>query len=137
MPSLLGSVLRLARQLLASCAAALAVSTLPGCFGTTSTYVEADVPVDVEAYPRTYYDGHVVYWVGDRWYVQDRGAWFYYRSEPAHLRHYRAYWHDNYVSPRRERHYYRPYQYSDRRAAPPARRQAPPARRRAPAVWRR
>jgi hypothetical protein len=127
----------LSSRLLACGSTLLLLAGLAGCYGGTSAYVEADVPVGVEAYPRTYYDGHVVYWGGDRWYAQDQGVWFYYRSEPPHLRRYRSYWHGNYAPPPRERHYYRPYPRRPYRyAAPPGRRQAPPVRRSAPPVRR-
>jgi hypothetical protein len=112
-------------------AAVFWLSLLGGCVATTSAYVEADGPVDVEAYPQTYYGGRVVYWGGDRWYVRDRGAWFYYRSEPAYLYDYRARWRGYSAPP--VRHYYRPYRAPYyRRAAPPAPRALPPVRRSAP-----
>ena len=49
-------------------------------------YVEVtSAPVDVAAYPRTYYEGREVYLVNDRWMYRDRGRWVYYRSEPPAL----------------------------------------------------
>jgi hypothetical protein len=50
-----------------------------------------DAPPDVEAYPRTYYEGHVVYLVNDRWYYPRHGRWVYYRREPAELVRRRPY----------------------------------------------
>jgi hypothetical protein len=121
---------------LASGATLFALTALQACYGTTSAYVEADAPVAVEAYPSTYYDGHVVYWTGDRWYLRDRGAWFYYRNEPAPLYRYRGHVHGNFAAPARERHYHRSYPRPYRRAAPPVRRHAPPARHHAPPARR-
>ena len=111
----------------------VALLTLAGCYGTTSAYVVADAPVGVEAYPSSYYDGRVVYWVGDRWYARDGDTWFYYRSEPTHLYDYRARWR-GYSAPAPPR-YYRPYHGGApryRRSAPPARYAAPPVRNAAP-----
>ena len=108
---------------------------VPGCYGSTSAYVEA--PVGVEAYPRTYYGGRVVYLVGDRWYWRDRGAWVYFRTEPPPLYRYRM--HYRHYGPARPHYYHRHYHPpADRRAAPPARHRAPPpVRRSAPPSWRR
>lgn len=126
------------RRLVAS-AALLGALLLAGCASTG--YVRAEVPAGIEAYPSTYYDGHVVYWVGDRWYAHRNGVWVYYRSEPPHLYRYRARWHGPYYRPparyyqRPHPHHYRPHRHAAppaRRAAPPARRAAPPARRAAP-----
>jgi hypothetical protein len=111
--------------------------------------VEAEVPARIETYPYTYYDGGVVYWVGDRWYTQRNGVWIYYRSEPAYLHDYRYRY--GWVGPywgRPRRYYYRgpaPYRYRaypryERRQAPPAyerRHMAPPARHFAPPAGRR
>jgi hypothetical protein len=49
-------------------------------------YVElTSAPADLSAYPSTYYDGHVVYLINDRWMYPDRGRWVYYRREPPAL----------------------------------------------------
>jgi hypothetical protein len=72
---------------------ALAIGTsvgLSGCLAHGSAYVEADAPADIEVYPSTYYEGHTVYLVGDRWYVRDHDRWAYYSQEPAPLYRYRT-----------------------------------------------
>lgn len=68
------------RWLLALCA--LAAST--GCYAEASTGVAttAYVPAHVGVYPQEYYDGHVVYLIGDHWYYNDGARWVYYRREP-------------------------------------------------------
>jgi len=116
------------RRLLAT-SALLSLLTLVGCASTA--YVGAEVPVGVETYPITYYDGHVVYWSGDRWYTYRDGAWVYYNAEPVYLYRYRSRWRDPYYR-HAPRYYYQPryYHYRPRQAAPPVRRAAPPARRR-------
>lgn len=117
---------RLARRGAALCGV-IAALCCGGCYGATSAYVEADYPpVAIETYPHTYYEGRVVYLVGDRWYMRDGGGWYYYRSEPPVLYRYRAHYYPrpSYGYPAR-----RYYGYgATRRAAPPARRAAPPAR---------
>jgi hypothetical protein len=53
--------------------------------------VTADtVPVNIETYPYTEYEGRRVYLWGDRWYYRSGNRWSYYRSEPETLRRYRA-----------------------------------------------
>jgi hypothetical protein len=102
---------------------------------TSSAYVEADAPVTVATYPHVYEDGYVYYWVGDRWYVQRDGVWFYYRTEPPFLYRHRVHW---VGTPHRHWDYYRrPYASPYRRSAPPVRRSAPPARRAAPPAFHR
>jgi len=66
---------------------ACAVSSA-GCYAEARTdgVVAAEyTPAHVEVYPREYYDGHVVYLVGDRWYYQEGPRWVYYRREPEVL----------------------------------------------------
>ena len=61
---------------------------VPGCYAeaTTTGVVRAEyVPAHVEVYPREYYDGHVVYLIGDRWYYRDGPHWVYYTREPVVL----------------------------------------------------
>jgi hypothetical protein len=79
-------------------AVAVAAIAFGGCRATT--YGEAEpvgyveltaAPVDVEAYPHTYYDGRQVYYVNDRWMYRDRGRWAYYRHEPPALYRHRTY----------------------------------------------
>lgn len=113
--------------------AILGLLAVDGCVGHSAAYVEAEVPVAVETYPRAYYDGQIVYWVGDRWYVRRNGIWFYYRTEPEYLYRYRYGWRGGYYAPPPRRLYPGPYY---RRAAPPVRRYAPPARRYAPPARR-
>jgi hypothetical protein len=116
-----------------ACGVLLLSFAVVGC--TSSAYVEAEAPVAVETYPSTYYDGHVVYWIGDRWYFRRGGAWVYYRTEPVYLHDHRHGWGGYYRPPppyyRSRPHYYRPHYYQPhRQAAPPARRSAPAAGRR-------
>ena len=59
-----------------------------GCYAEarTSGVVTAEyAPAHVEVYPSEYYDGRVVYLVGDRWYYQSGPHWVYYQREPAVL----------------------------------------------------
>lgn len=69
-----------------------------GCYasaGATSVaYVEtteAPIVIDVQTYPHSYYEGHVVYFYQDRWYYQDGPRWAYYREEPPILYRQRGY----------------------------------------------
>jgi hypothetical protein len=108
---------------------------LTACVG--SGYVEADVPpADIEVYPYTYYDGQVVYLVGDRWYTRHNDVWVYYRTEPTYLRDYRV--HYQVRTGRPVYHYRRPYYGAppERRVAPVERREVPVERREAPAERR-
>jgi hypothetical protein len=42
-----------------------------------------------------YYEGRPVYFYNGNWYYRDeRGAWSYYRNEPAYLRDRRAHWNE-------------------------------------------
>jgi len=106
-------------------AGTLAAAT--GCY-VGPGYVEARVaPIVVEGYPYTYYDGRVVYLIGDHWYLRRRDAWVYLGPEPPELREFRVTWrhehehehgHGRYGYPRaRERsvHVY-PQAHSYRRA---------------------
>jgi hypothetical protein len=71
-----------------SLAIASVFGAMTGCYAeaTTGADVEYASPgVDVEVYPHEYYDGHVVYLVGDRWYYRDGPQWVYYRREPDTL----------------------------------------------------
>jgi len=115
-------------------AALLAVGSL-GCFATVSGPASVAYDngyYDYESYPRYTYFGRTVYLVGDRWYYQDRGAWNWYRSEPAGLWSYRN---DYYVSNGHARPpaYGAPpanrgrYGGAPAHSAPPARHAAPPA----------
>lgn len=109
-------------------AALLAVS---GCYAHETAYVEAEVPAHVEMYPSTYYQGHVVYLIGDRWYAHRHGRWVYYEVEPRPLYRYRM--HIDRAPRAHPRHYdRRHWRYRESApgyVAPPARRVAPPARR--------
>jgi hypothetical protein len=119
----------------------LGLLTLAGC--ASRAYVGAEAPVGIGAYPSTYYDGHVVYWVDDRWYAQRDGLWVYYRSEPFELRRYRSRFRSYDHFPRSDydrstprynhQHHFR---RAPRQVAPPSRHTAPPARRTAPPARR-
>lgn len=117
-----------------SLVAAALCAALSGCYAeaTTGADVEYAEPVaNVEVYPHEYYDGHVVYLVGDRWYYHDGPRWVYYRSEPPVLYQRRVVVHEAPVV--RERAEVRRAPPAPRRySAPPARvapvRTAPPAR---------
>jgi hypothetical protein len=82
-------------QLVSTSILAIAIAVaVGGCAVRTQPvgYVEvSSAPVHVERYPRTYYDGHVVYLVNDRWMYNDGGRWAYYREEPSQLRRQRQY----------------------------------------------
>ena len=51
-------------------------ATTYGAYGDGSVgYVELTAaPVDIEAYPHTYYDGRQVYYVNERWMYRDGGS---------------------------------------------------------------
>jgi hypothetical protein len=51
----------------------------------------ATVPVDIETYPSTVYEGRNVYLYGGHWYYRDRERWQYYRTEPEELRRHREF----------------------------------------------
>lgn len=71
----------------------LTIVTLGACKLTTAepvSYAElSSAFVDYDAYPHTYYDGHMVYLVQNRWIYRDRGRWVAYREEPDELRRHR------------------------------------------------
>jgi hypothetical protein len=48
-------------------------------------------PIDIEAYPSTFYEGRRVYLYHDAWWFRDNGRWAYYRSEPPELFRQRRY----------------------------------------------
>ncbi|HTQ04284.1 MAG TPA: hypothetical protein VMI54_10525 [Polyangiaceae bacterium] len=71
------------------------LATMSGCYAEATTgadveYESTAPAVDVEVYPHEYYQGHVVYLVGDRWYYHDGPRWVYYRHEPTVLYQRRA-----------------------------------------------
>lgn len=70
------------------------LGTMSGCYAEATgpdVEYEATAPaVDVEVYPHEYYEGHVVYLVGDHWYYRDGPRWVYYRHEPHVLYQRRA-----------------------------------------------
>jgi hypothetical protein len=121
------------RRLIAT-TAVVSLLTLSGCASTA--YVGAEVPVNVEHYPSTYYDGRVVYWTGDRWYTYRNGVRVYYHSEPYYLRQYRGHWRGDYYRPA-PRYYRRHYDHRRYHQNPRYRREAPPARSVAPRAPRR
>jgi hypothetical protein len=51
----------------------------------------ASVPVDIETYPSTVYEGRNVYLYQGHWYYRDRDRWQYYHSEPDQLRRHREF----------------------------------------------
>jgi len=63
-----------------------------GCVATVGTgpYVAASVPADVYWYPYTYYEGNLVYFVGDYAYYNTGGHWYYYPHLPPALYDRRA-----------------------------------------------
>ena len=71
----------------ASCAAHVYTSAPPEPVYLTSE----SVPVDIETYPSTVYEGRNVYLYSDRWYYRDRDRWVYYRTEPEQLRRHRQF----------------------------------------------
>lgn len=77
-------------------AAASVIALVSGCYASVDeppvAYAETEVtPVDVAVAPQTVYEGHIVYYSGDRWWYQDGHRWAYYRSEPEPLYRHRTY----------------------------------------------
>lgn len=97
--------------------------TLSACFASAHGYVVAESePVYVDSYPHTYYEGHTVYLIDDRWYRRHRGRWVYYQDEPEPLHRYRL---QVRFTPRSEQG--PRYQPRERARRPEWRREAPPA----------
>lgn len=71
------------------------LSTLGGCLATVQAepaYVEVGtIPVNIEIYPHTYYEGRTVYFIDNRWHYRDGPRWAYYREEPPTLYRHRSY----------------------------------------------
>jgi len=71
------------------------LATLGGCVASLQAepvYVESGpVPVNIEIYPHTYYEGRTVYYVDNHWRYRDGARWAYYREEPAPLYRQRSY----------------------------------------------
>ncbi|MDF3068486.1 MAG: hypothetical protein K0R38_4087 [Polyangiaceae bacterium] len=65
----------------------LVTVALGGCRPAASPYTRVAPPPAVERYPRVEHRGYHFYRVHDRWYVQNRGAWFVYEPprEPQNL----------------------------------------------------
>lgn len=69
---------------------ALAMAGCAGGFvgydtGTTGAYVDTEAPpvgIDVDTYPRAYYDGGYVYNVNGRYYRREGNGWRHYREAP-------------------------------------------------------
>jgi trehalose utilization protein len=67
-------------------------------------YLTAEsVPVDVETYPSTTYEGHAVFLWNDRWYYRRGNGWVYYRNEPEPLHRHRETLHRDQPPPHRNR----------------------------------
>jgi hypothetical protein len=66
---------------------ALGAGLLVGC-AAAKPYEPVQPPPGGVRYPRTLHQGHVFYWVDDRWYVQRQGQWFAYRPPPQPLNNY-------------------------------------------------
>jgi hypothetical protein len=62
---------------------AVAVSGVAGCRAEVEPAVA--VPADYYAYPYTYYDGHIVYFVHGSWYYPYGNRWYHYRRVPSGL----------------------------------------------------
>ena len=75
----------------------LSVVALSGCYvharsepAYEPAYVETtSAPVEYDAPPATYYEGHTVVYVGGRWGWQEGNRWHYYDREPVELRRHR------------------------------------------------
>ena len=71
----------------------MSVVALSGCYvhaRSEPAYVETTAaPVEYNTYPATFYEGHNVYWVGNRWGWHDGDHWRYYDHEPVELRRHR------------------------------------------------
>jgi hypothetical protein len=51
-------------------------------------YARAEsVPADITARPHVVYQGRLVYWVNERWYVRNGQDWVYYVDPPPALVH--------------------------------------------------
>lgn len=69
-------------------AALLAAATLGTACALTlePAYAEVEVvPVNIERYPSTVYEGQTVYLYENRWYTHRGNRWVYYRNEPEPL----------------------------------------------------
>lgn len=85
---------RTSRGLLRLAGATILALALSGCYARarTGAVVTAEyVPPSIETYPSYYYDGRVVYLVGDRWYYRHGPHWVYYAREPDVLVRRRIY----------------------------------------------
>lgn len=87
--------LRAAAALAALCAGGVG---LLGCVASGEAQVVADypvievttVPVQIEAYPRVYYEGSYAYLVDGHWYYRSHNRWVTFRREPPTLVTFRA-----------------------------------------------
>jgi hypothetical protein len=71
---------------IAACTATVVPVEPVGTYEVTSTAI----PMDIEAYPHTYFDGRPVYLYSGRWYYRgDGGRWRFYSPEPQPLFQYR------------------------------------------------
>lgn len=59
-----------------------ALLALAACGVSAKAYVGVAAPPAIETYPQVVRDGHVFYWVEDRWYVQHQGKWYAYPPAP-------------------------------------------------------
>jgi hypothetical protein len=72
----------------------LFVGVLSTCLVSSDARAQIQVTISPPAWfistaAPVYYDGHVLYWYGDRWYFRHGNSWRYYTEEPVHLREYR------------------------------------------------
>lgn len=91
--ALLKDLFIMKHRMLPLAAISLIALILPGCavHARPATVEVTGAPVVVDTYPAEYYDGHRVYYYGDRWYYRDGAAWRYYRQEPPELYRRRPY----------------------------------------------
>lgn len=64
------------------------LSLTAACGPFNPPYTRAPRPEGVEHAPRTVQNGHVFYWVGERWYLESGGQWYVYRRPPEPLNQY-------------------------------------------------
>jgi hypothetical protein len=66
----------------------IVLSLVAACGPFNPPYTRAPRPKGVEQAPRTVHNGHVFYWVGERWYLESGGQWYVYRRPPEPLNQY-------------------------------------------------
>jgi hypothetical protein len=86
----------MSHRLLRAAASSAALALAAGCTVHAQTepvgYAEVtSAPTEIDAAPRSYYDGRVVYFHDDHWYYREGTRWRYYTQEPPELTRQRHY----------------------------------------------